>query len=227
MSESKVPTIIQDPTSDLTPVDMIEVNNFIEAGLPALATISDIDLARMAELYLEGKTYGQLSRIFKIDPAIPMYLSHRGKWFTKRLRHKQELSATIQGRLMDAQLEAQDHLLHLQQHFQKKLRLTLDRFDKTGDSSLKPDLKEIEKYLKVLDMLQKGVTPKAPKTPPVGINVGNGIVITKTGDSAVEISPKDKTIAQMMADIANNIRNETSDIKQISAKEGDKNEESS
>jgi len=206
--ENKTPTLSPDPTTDLTAVDLVEVNRFIESGLPGIASVPDSTIEKIAKLYLEGKTYNQISRILRVPVVIPMYLARRGNWYTTRLRHKHELAASLQGRIMDAQLVTQERLLSLVQHFEKRIGHIVDKFDATDDATLQVNLKEVDKYLKTVKALQEGMAPKSPKdkTPAVGLNIGAGVTVTKTGDNSVEISPTQKTVEQMMAEIADSLR---------------------
>ena len=71
--------------------------------------------------------------------------------------------------------------------------------------------------------MDKLTTERAPlgRNPAVGLNLGDGVTITKNGDNEVTITPKNKTVGEMLNELANlkraeedRAKNMTYDIKQ-------------
>lgn len=218
-----VPAIIQ---TDLSQDDQAKVAKFVDRGSPGFDLTDGPKITRMMDLYLSGKTYSQIARIQRQPKELIMLYAQRLKWYPLKLEYMQELELHIKGRMVNAKVASQDFLLQLSQMYQKKIGAKMDQYLATNDESVadKINMKEIDKYLKIVESLHKISSDSAPKqgNPAVGLNLGDGVTITKNGDNSVEITPKQKTIGNMLEQLANQRREQelskiknTSDIKEV------------
>jgi hypothetical protein len=215
-----------EPTTDLSPIDMEKIQKFAEAGLPGLATVDEPTLARMMNLYLEGKPYTQIARLVKVDKPLVLYLSHRFNWYLARREYLHELEATIRNRIIESKIVSQDFLLQLTHLWQKKIGKKINQYLSTEDDSHADgiNLKEVDKYLKTIEMLHKittdGPSASKPQAPAVGLNLGDGVTIKKIGENEVEVTPKNKSIGEMLKQFADYRRDESNKKESDISEEG-------
>lgn len=206
------PAIIEEPQTDLTPKDLEVVNGYIAAGLPDVTRLDEIKLARVLDMYLSGRTYLQIAMTMQVPKQIVLYLSHKFNWFQVRQEYLVDLDANAKQRVMEAKLMNQDMLMQLQQMWRKKIGDKITKYLATGneDFANSVDLKEVDKYLKSVEMLHRLGSDRAPgqQNPTVGLNLGDGVTITKKGDNEVEITPKNKAIGDMLKQFADFRREE-------------------
>ena len=221
---------IAEKTSDFTDFDIKTIQKYENEGMPGFYTLDDVTAGRMMELYLHGKTYREISQITNRPKALVLTLSKQLDWYPKRIEYLRDLNETIQQRTFEAKVVGQDFLLQLKHVFEKKIGGKIRDYLRTGDESYANaiDLKEIDKYIKTLETLDKMTEIKKPKgegKPAVGINVGEGMTVKKLDDNTVEISPKDKTVGSALAQLAEFRRQaeetKSSDIKKNNS-EGEK-----
>lgn len=128
-----------------------------------------------------------------------------------------ELEEGMKRRVIEDLLVSQDFRLQLVQMWHKKLGKKLSKYFSTNNEEhLDLDLKELDRYLKVVDSLKESIQP--PKSsgqgsPTVGLNLGDGVTITKKGDNEVEITPKQKAIGDILQEYADMKRQEEENAK--------------
>lgn len=198
---------------DFTQKDLESIAAYKEAGLPGIAAVDDVKMATLIDLYLSGRTYHQMSTITRIKKDTIMYLSMRFDWFAMRREYIEDLEKTMRSRVYEAKIINQDFLLQLQAMWQKKIGAKITRYLMTGDESVTSsiDLKEIDKYLKTIEMIHKLNGDNAgslENRPIVGLNAGDGVTIVKKGNNEIEITPKKKAIGEMLKSLADAKRKE-------------------
>lgn len=212
MSEDNTPAIIEEPQTDLTSRDLEVINEYVVAGLPAVASIDDIKMTRILDMYLSGRTYRQIAMTMSVPKPLILYLSHKFNWFQLRQEYMIDLEASSRPRVLEAKLMNQDMLMQLQQMWRKKIGSNITKYLATDnvDFANAIDLKEVDKYLKTVEMLHRLGSEKAPGqgNPTVGLNLGDGVTIVKKGDNEVEITPKNKAIGDMLKQFADFRREE-------------------
>lgn len=191
------------PTTDLSDKDLALIDQFKAEGMPGLYEIKEGQVERMLDLYLSGKPYIQISRILMLPKSLIMYISQKYSWFSARQEYHFELESTIRNRLVEAKIKDQDFLLSLTQMYQKKIGRKISSYLATDDESHADaiDGKDVDKALKVMEMLHKiGSDAKEGKAaaPAVGLNLGDGVTVRKTGENSVEITPKQKTVSELL-----------------------------
>jgi hypothetical protein len=205
---------IEKPFTDISDRDMQKVRAFIADGMPGLTKLVEADFHRMAELYMNGSTYWQICTATGVPRHLVMYLSHTYGWYPAKQEYLAELQEKIKGRVIDSKLASQDFILLLIQAYQKKIGGKLQQYLATNDPAHADqiNLKEIDKLLKAVEMIQDlssdGKT-KGGKTPAVGLNLGDGVTIERSGDNKVTITPTiDKQLGTMLKKFADGRRAE-------------------
>ena len=227
-------TVLKDGTeTDIMPQELKIIEQYKELGLPGIASLSDQKLAKCLDLYLSGKTYLEISRTLNVKKEIVLYLAQKFDWYGTKMEHMQILDFTMKERILQAKLVNQDFLLQIQHFFKQKIGNKMTKFMATDDdeTASKVDKKDIEMYFKSVDLLDKISTDRekiaaSSRGPSVGLNLGDGVSVKKIGEDEVLITPRNKTVAEMlkeMADMkrkeevvnkANDISNKTSNKKQ-------------
>jgi hypothetical protein len=226
MSENENKALDQVKTHDFTPFDLKKIQEFQDSGLPGVANLPESTALTMMELYLAGKTYREISQVTNKPKALVLYLSQKLGWYEKKAEYLRDLEETMIRRTMEARLVGQDFLLQIKQLFEKKIGNKINNYLRTGDESFANDidLKEIDKYIKTFETLDKLTearvrAPKSdkPAAPAVGLNLGDGVTIERVGDNKVEVTPKQKTIGDMLRQLAD-LRREENEKKEESKK---------
>lgn len=212
MSEENLPAI-KEPETDLAPKDLELVQKYVDEGLPGVGLVDAKKLTTMLDLYLSGRTYRQISNIVSLPKQAVMYMSYKFNWFQLRREYLEDLEANIRPRVIEANLVNQDFILELQQMYQKKIGSNIRKYLATDNVEFANaiDLKEVDKYLKTVELLHRLSTDKPGKaggTPAVGLNLGEGVTIVKKGDNEVEITPKSKALSEQLKQFANFKREE-------------------
>lgn len=205
--------LAEEPKTDLSSKELAKVNQFIEEGMPGLAKIDEGKMHKIMDLYLSGKTYTDIATIVRTNKTLILYLSNKFNWPSMRHDYLVELETSMKGRVLESKAASQDHMLKIIHMFEKRHGDKINQYLASGDEDIVKsiDLKEMDKYFKVVEMLHSmNADPKAPKGPMVGINTGDGVTIKKTGENSLEITPntKDKTIGSMLKQFADSRRRE-------------------
>lgn len=185
------------PVADFTMKDLEIIEKFKENGLVGLAQFTDVDVERCMGLYLDGKTYRQISQVTKKNKATILYLAHKFKWFELREAYLDELRATMPDKVMDSKLQSQEFLLELVLAYQKKISTNIHQYLRTDNVEFadRIDQRDIGTVLKVMELLHKisaenlGTQGDKSMVSLNGLSEG-GVTITKTGQNSVEITPK-------------------------------------
>lgn len=229
---------VKERLADISTKDLEKVHRFIEDGLPGIGKVDDIKMRQIMDLYLSGKTYNDICDISGIKKTIIHYLSYKFDWPTAKNDYLIELESTMRERVLQSRVVSKDFMLQLTHMWQRKIGNKINKYLSTGDESIAAsiDLKEIDKYLKTVEMLHTMDAAKTNGRPMVGINAGDGVTITKTGENSVDITPnaKEKTIGSILKQFADARREEEkqnnkpvqkSDIKEVIEPKEETNEE--
>lgn len=196
-----------EPTTDLSELDQKRIKTFVDQGMPGLHVVKEEQVGRMFELYLAGKPYTQISRITKVDKTVIQYMSQRFNWFAARREYQHEVEASIRNRVVQDKVDNQDFMLKLTHFYKKKLGKRIDSYLATDDESHADsiDHKDIVQAIKAIETLEKLTTDapvSKPAAPAVGLNLGDGVTVSKNEDGTVDITPKQKTVGEMLKQFA-------------------------
>lgn len=205
--------IVANTPTDLTEIDLVKVKEFIEDGKPGISRMDDATLYRMTDMYLSGSTYHQISIALSLPRILVLYASQQCSWYDLKNQYLLELDQNIKGRVATSNLISQEFLLLLIQVYQKQMTKKFQRYLATDDTSHTEDidLKEVDKLLKTIEMLKEfnseGKSSKG-KTPAVGLNLGEGVTVERTGDNKVTITPKQRVVSDVLSKYAEKLRAE-------------------
>lgn len=219
--------------TDITPKELELVAKFKEEGMPGLVKVAqnEVTMTKALDLYLSGKTYHHIAAITRTKKDIILYLAHKFNWYETKIQQLEILDAGIKERILQARLMNQDFVLQIQQFFLKKIGGRMTSFMASGDEEAAKsiDRKDLEMYMKSVDLLDKITTEKIPTghRPTVGLNLSNfDGTLKKVGENEIQISPRNKTNAEMLLELANMKRmEETKSPNDITNKETQNNSE--
>lgn len=198
-NSSNLPEVVVEPTTDIVGKDATTLQAYMEAGMPDVGSVDQEGLKRMFDMYLSGKNYRQISGIMRTKREIVMFYSHKLQWFDKRREYVKELETNMKNRIIEVRLMSQDVMLQFIQNCNRKFTKKLNsQANGNEEPAAQINLKEYEIYLKTQALLLKSVETPAPKGPLVGINVGEGATLTRTGDNTIEVTPKQKAVGEML-----------------------------
>jgi hypothetical protein len=194
------------PDTDITGRNAEKLQKYIDDGLPGIIAVDDAKYAKMVDMYLSNKTYDQIANATKTPKPMIMYLSQKYGWCASKQAYLMELEEGMKRRIIENKLVSQDFMIQLVQMWQKKIGKKMARYLATDNEEHLDgiNLKEIDRYLKVVESLKESIQPPKSdnKAPTVGLNLGDGVTITKKGDNEVEITPKQKAIGDILQQYA-------------------------
>jgi antitoxin component of MazEF toxin-antitoxin module len=201
-------TLSAGKVTDITAKEFQALEKYKEAGLPSITSISDVGLTKALEMYMSGKTYHEIAKIIGTKKEIILYYAQKFNWYQTKMEHMEILDANLKERILQANLTNQNFMLQIQQFYLQKIGHKMNKYFATGDDELAAQVytKDVEMYYKAVDLMNKLTTEKpAPgaRGPAVGLNLGDGVSIQKIGENEVVITPKNKTTAEMLAELAN------------------------
>lgn len=195
MSEEKQIALV--PHADFTIKDIEIIEKFKENGMLGLHTLGETDVERMMSLYMDGKTYRQISNITSIKKDVILFVAHKFSWWELRKDYLDELNAVMKDKITQAKIQTQGFLFDLLVAYRKKMGRNINLYLKTDNEEWmdKLDNKDLGVIFKCVELLDKldADTYKAEKSDKslVAFNgMGEGVTITKTGNNSVEITPK-------------------------------------
>lgn len=198
--------------TDITPKELQVIEKYKEAGMPGLGSLNDTVVTRALDLYLSGKTYHEIGMTVQVKKEIILYLGQKFNWYGTKMEHLEILDNSIKERILHAKLINQDFVLQIQQFFLKKIGRKMNRFMATNDDEIanSVDRKDIEIFMKSVDLLDKLSSEKISSNsrPAVGLNLGDGVTVKRVGENEVTITPRNKTVSEMLHDLANQKRQE-------------------
>lgn len=171
--------------SDFSPNELEKVNNFAEAGLPGISSITEAQMNRAMGLYLAGHTYHSISRNLGVRKEIILYLAQKFDWHKMKTDYLAELNQRLSVRLVEEKLQSTDFLLQLSKYLQAKLSRQMNRDSATGNEHSEIDLKEVDRLLKVIDAISKSTQIDASqKNSPISVNVSQAAIHIQNAEGA-------------------------------------------
>jgi hypothetical protein len=204
--------------TDITPKELQAIEKFKEAGMPGLTAVNDVVMTKALDLYLSNKTYHEISRTLGIKKEIILFLGQKFKWYETKMETFEIINATISERILHANLVNKDFVLQIQQFYLRKIGSKITKYLATGDEEIanQIDGKDLDRYQKYVELLDKISTekPASLRQPAVGLNLGDGVTVKKVGENQIEITPRNKTAGEMIAELANLKRAEEASSKE-------------
>jgi hypothetical protein len=203
MSKSPVVPEVM-PTTDIQSWEMEKLKAYIEEGVPGIGSIDDDNLGRAMELYLTGKSYREISNILNKPKVMFLYLSNRFNWFQMKMDYLEELDQTMKNRMDESKVRGTDFQLKLVHALEKRMSKVVNKYLATDDDKYidSIDEKQIAKYMKVFNAVHGSDAPKGGGGVNVNLNMGGGMVLSKGQNGSVDISPKEKSVAMKLKEMA-------------------------
>lgn len=201
--EQKVGEIVK-YSDDFTENENKELQEFIQKGCPGLSKIGDTDTFEWFQLYMAGKSYGEIATSCRVKKDLVLYLSNKLKWNEKRMSYYSDITSNLIERTKAVKAESAGIIATmvsaLNQYFGEKFVSYL----KTKDSSHLEgvDVKLLGQYYKSLEMLDKMMGFSSPdgKGPSVNINLGESAKIEQKVDGSVVVT--DQSAKEIMSLLA-------------------------
>ena len=192
------------PTTDIVDKDKETLDKFIESGLPGIGDVTQPQISKMFDLYLNGKTYSAISGIMRVQKPIVLYLSHKLNWFESKQEYLVNFEKYNKQRVIEFKLMKDDFLLNIAHVLQKKIGSRLNRYLATDNEEFtnQINLKELDRYLKVVEMLEKTVAIPQAKSPLVGLTIPEGATLTRKSDNEIEVTPRENAQENMLKRLA-------------------------
>jgi len=173
---SNLPAVAQ---TDMNEVEQTALTTFVEAGLPGISRVSDSDVYSWFNLYMSGKSYGEIAILQNSQVEKVLFIAKKYDWFNKKISHLTNVHSKIQQRLQQSQLESASFLSDYIAYIHKKLGGNINRF-LAGDLDAAQGVtqKDLDKYFKAIEQLGK-LMPQNPSTPAAG--PGSTVVVNNGG----------------------------------------------
>jgi hypothetical protein len=199
---------VQIASSDLTPKETRQLKAYISNGLPGLHAF-DLDKQMKAkELYLAGRSYEYISRVFRIKKEAIMYVADKEQWYEQKIARIQGLALTLQPKLTIAQIESKHFLLDLIQFIHSYFQEKMEAYARTKDDRILETMnhKLLDKYHKTIELLYR-LEDKDNKKPAstVSLNIPEGATVERVDSDTVQITPNNnakKDLAQILEALA-------------------------
>lgn len=185
---------VEQKDNDFTDSELDKIQEYKDEGLPGIIDVTTADMHRMLELYLSGSSYTQISSILRIKKKIVLYLAHKSNWFEMKQEYFNEIQEKIRTRVIESKLKSSEFMLLMIQAYQRRIGNQFNRYLATGDEEQMDgvNLKELAQLVKAIEVIGTlDGSGKGGKTPPIGLNLGNGITVEKTGDNKITITPNE------------------------------------
>lgn len=215
MSEEKKELELADAASSgFTMKELEQIKAYREAGLPGIAELSDAKFMSAFDLKLEGRSFREISKVLNLSKALIMHIAEKFNWHERRLEFLEAYEMELRERVVEEKIHSQFFIMKAMHVFRKRMGKKLDKYLTTGDETFADtiDMESMAQYLKmaqaVANLDAKGIAKDPSGNPAVGINVGDGVSMKKLADGTVEITPRQKSQAEMLADLAKSKRDQ-------------------
>jgi hypothetical protein len=197
---------------DMTEEEKTMLMEFKQSGCPGVGSIDEQLVFQFCELYMSGKTYGEIAQFTKQKKPLVLYMSSYGKWHEKRMKHFQSISETMLSKVHQARLNGINSLTTLINAYTQMIDAKSSESIAKNDPKILESLqrKEVAHYYKAMELLNKlmlevGAKSVSAKGNNVNINVGNNATITQTDPNTIEVSANDSS-AKILEELVKNKR---------------------
>jgi len=182
--------------NDLEEKEVERVNNYVSNGLVGLESVvkDEHKVNAMFGLYMEGKTYTEISKIARVKKDVVLYLSCKLRWYEKRMEYLDDIQNRMVSTLTTTKVQSLSFIQTLITMHHKYYGEAIEQYLMTGDRDIIDglDLKQLTQYFKSIEMLERTLNPTNVKTPKggttVNINTAGGEV-KQVDDQTLEITP--------------------------------------
>lgn len=183
--------------TDFSDKEIEKIVQFEQNGLQGISKLSDEQYKLAYKMYLEGCSYDLISNRFHIKKDVILYRAWKDQWPKAKKMKLIELSESIVDRISIAKADSVSFLVDLIQFSHEYYKEKIDQYRKTKDDRIVEtlDMKQLEKYFKTIEMLDKltkiSEDGKDSKTPLVNV-IFNGIASIKKDGNTMSVTPDKK-----------------------------------
>jgi hypothetical protein len=189
---------------DFTEDENLSLQTFIKKGCPGLTKVAEVNTFEWFQLYMAGKSYGEIANSCNTKKDLVLYMSNKLKWNEKRMSYYSDITSNLIERTKAVKVESAGTIATmvsaLNQYFGEKFTSYL----KTKDASYLEgvDVKMLGQYYKSLEILDKlmGNTASDTKEPLVNINLGSSAKIEQNENGSVVVT--DNSAKEIMSLLA-------------------------
>lgn len=147
---------------DFSPEQLKSLSDYKKNGCPGLVKTNETEAFQWFELYMSGKTYVEISKETNSKLDLILYFSEKGRWHEKRMTYYSELNDKILHKCMASRLEAVDTMSTMISALNKYYSGKFNKFLKNKDNDVieRLDTKMLSQYHKVIESVEKIMTPK-------------------------------------------------------------------
>jgi len=212
MSDDKKDIVVQSQTSGFTLKELDEIQKYKEAGLPDIIDVTDQKLMSAFNMRLDGMRFLEIARILGLKKVQIMYLADKYSWHERRLEFLDGFEMHMKEQILEQKIRSQGFILKAMHVMSRRMGKKFDTYLATGDEAIgnSIDMEEMALFLKMTKTISELDAASIARDPEqrslIGINPGDGITIKKLSDNTMEITPRQKSHAEMLADLAKSKR---------------------
>lgn len=201
-----------DTNSGFTNAELEKIENYREKGLPGIIEVTDHKFMEAFNMRLDGRSWRDISFSLGIPKIALMHLGEKYNWHERRLEYLDGYELHLREQLLEEKIHSQYFMMKATYAMRRRMGKKFDKYISTGEESVMNefDLKELQVYMKMAETIAgldaKGIARDSSNAPAVGLNLGDGAVVKKLADGSVEITPKQKSHADMLAELAKHKR---------------------
>jgi hypothetical protein len=205
---------LTDGNSGFTLKELDEITAYREAGLPGIIEVTDAKLLSAFDLRLDGRPWREISKALDLPKVVLMHLGEKFNWHQRRLEFLEGYEMHMRELVLEEKIHSQYFIMKAMHVFRKRMGRQFDRYLQSGEVALGDaiDMDEMAQYIKMAQAVAaldaKGLARDADNRPAVGLNLGDGVTVKKLSDNTVEITPRQKSQAEMLRDLANSKRDQ-------------------
>jgi hypothetical protein len=207
MSQKQDVAIKEDLPADLSKSERSMLRSFKDNGMPGLIKVTEEQIVKMKEMYLNGASYTSIANAFRIKKAIILFLSEKNKWLEERAERANENLKVIQEVIPYIQNDNIVFLAEVSEFFKQYYRKKIEEYNRSGDDRIvqSTSLNGLEKYLKCFKLLQEAVDGKnadSTKNPMVHLHLGDNSNVVVSESNGAESSKENEKLSEALKILA-------------------------
>jgi hypothetical protein len=210
MSDQNLPATVEEFPQDFSQSEKDLLKSFKESGMPGISSVSHEMEQKLLALYMEGNTYEHIANKTRQKKVYILALSHKYKWFDKKLGEVSALADSLSGKKDIFFLQNEQFTMSLSDSIREYCSAKIKQFADSKDPAVLESLdhKLVGLYFKCLENLPgngAGKKTDEKNIPQTLVNVQGDL---KVGDDSKSNSTDLGQVLKALADL-----NRAKDIK--------------
>lgn len=213
---------------DMTDREAQSLDQFIQDGLPGIATLTDDKVKKIFEMYMNGEPFGAISSGTGVKKNIVLYIAYKHGLYDMKMEMLTQMVEAAKTKANIVSLRSVDFLSDVMTGFENYYRDIFNRYrnSKMPNVVESASFENLKTYIKVLETLQKITNPQDDKgRGGINLNLPQGASFRKIDDKTIEVTPpedkKDIKLSEILSTLAeikktreeSQVRNEEEDVK--------------